>query len=176
VVFLLSWFINAFKFWIWSWMFNGVIGRPFLQCCHHHLLFLVLIISLLSLFHGFPICPEQNIYHIALLKSLWNYLSNVCSFIENRVQTRELCPFYFSAACCPKLISGRVVLGNSSITSCRNLRLSWFLICWNSNFMELLNIQKYSVFFLRDHAEFWWDWWLLGHWSGDVNDLDHSIF
>jgi hypothetical protein len=30
---------------------------------------------LLSLFHGFPLCPEQNIYrNIDLLKSLWNYL------------------------------------------------------------------------------------------------------
>jgi hypothetical protein len=47
--------------WILSWMFNGVIGRPFLQCCHHHVLFLVLIISLLSLFHRFPLCTEQNI-------------------------------------------------------------------------------------------------------------------
>jgi hypothetical protein len=129
---------------------------------------------LLSLFHGFPLCPEQNIYrNIGLLKSLWNYLSNVWSFIENGVQTRELCPFYFSTACCPKLISGRVALGASGITDCRNLRLSWFLICWNRNFMGLQNIQKYPVFSLRDHTEFWWDRWLLAHWSGDVNDLDH---
>jgi hypothetical protein len=68
------------NFWIWSCMLNRVIGCPFLQCCHHHLLFLVLIISLLSLFHRFPLCPEQDIYrNIALLKSLWNYLSNVWS-------------------------------------------------------------------------------------------------
>jgi hypothetical protein len=129
-------------------------------------------------FLGFPICPEQNIYqNIALFKILWNYLSNVWSFIKNGVQTSELCPlFYFSAACCPKLISGRVALGDLGITSCRNLRLSWFLICWNRNFMVLLNIQKYSVFSLRDHAKFWWDRWLLAHWFGDVNDLDHSIF
>jgi hypothetical protein len=128
-------------------------------------------------FMDFPLCTEQNIYrNIDLLKSLWNYLSNVWSFIENGVQTRELCPFYFSAACCPKLISGRIALGDSGITACRNLRLSWFLICWNRNFMGLLNIQKYPVFSLWDHAEFWWDWWLLAHWSGDVNDLYHSIF
>jgi hypothetical protein len=77
---------------------------------------------LLSLFHGFPICPEQNIYqNIALLKSLWNYLSNVWSFIENGVQIRELCIFYFSVACCPKLISGRAALGDSGITTCRNV-------------------------------------------------------
>jgi hypothetical protein len=40
----------------------------------------------------------------------------------------------------------RVVLGDSAIAACRNLRLSWFLICWNHNFMGLLNIQKYLVF------------------------------
>jgi hypothetical protein len=111
---------------------------------------------LLSLFHGFPLCPEQNIYrNIALLKFLWNYLSNVSSFIENRVQTRELCPLYFSATCCPKLISGSVALSGSGITACSNLRLPWFLIGWNRNFMGLLNIQRYPVFSLRDHAEFW---------------------
>jgi hypothetical protein len=165
------------NFWIWSCMLNGVIGRSSLQCCHHHLLFLVLVISLLSIFHGFPLCTEQNIYrNIALLKSLWNYLFSVWQFIENGVQTRELCLFYFSIACCPKLIFGRVALGDSGITACRNLWLSWFLICWNCNFMGLLNIQKYSVFSLRDHTEFWWDQWLLAYWSGDVNDLDHSTF
>jgi hypothetical protein len=122
---------------------------------------------LLSLFHGLPFCLEQNIYkNISLLKILWNDLSNVCSFIENGVQTRELCPFYFSVVCCPKLISGRVALGVSVITACRNLRLSWFLICWNHNFMGILNIQKYLVFSLRYHAKFWWDQWLLAHWSG----------
>jgi hypothetical protein len=124
-------------------------------------------------FMDFLLCPEQNIYrNVALLKSFWNYLSSVWSFIENGVQTRELCPFYFSVVCCRKLILGRVALGNSGITTCRNLRLSWFLICWNHNFMG----QKYLVFSLRDHAEFWWDRWLLAHWSGDFNDIDHSIF
>jgi hypothetical protein len=86
-----------------------------------------------------------------------NYLSNVWSFIKNGVQTRELCLFYFSVACCRKLISGRVALGVSGITVCRNLLLSWFLICWSRNFMGLLNIQKYSVFSLQDHTEIWWD-------------------
>jgi hypothetical protein len=96
---------------------------------------------LLSLFHRFPLGLEQNIYwNIALLKSLWNYLLNVWSLIENGVQTRELCSFYFSVACCPKPISRHVALGDSGITACRNLRLSWFLICWSRNFMGLLNI------------------------------------
>jgi hypothetical protein len=98
-------------------------------------------------FMEFLLCPEQNIYrNIALLKILWNYLSNVWSFIQNGIQTRELCPFYFSAVCCPKLISGRVALGDSGITACRDLRLLWFLICWNRNFMGLLNIKNIQCF------------------------------
>jgi hypothetical protein len=152
-----------------DWLpFSSMLSSPSPLSCFHHLL----TVS----FHGFPICPEQNIYrNIDLLKSLWKYLSNMWSFIENGVQTREICPFYFSP-CCPKLISGRVALGDSGITACRNLQLSWFLICWNRNFMGILTIQKYSVFSLRDHTKFWWDQWLLAHWSGDVNDLGHSIF
>jgi hypothetical protein len=132
---------------------------------------------LLSLFHGYP--PLSRTEHISKYSSIEKFMklpSNVWSFIENEVQTRELCPFYFSAVCCPKLVSGRVAISDSGITACRNLWLSWFLICWNRNFMGLLNIQKYLVFSLRDHAEFWWDRWLLAHWSSDVNDLDHSIF
>jgi len=49
------------------------------------------------------LCTQQNIYwNIDLLKNLWNYLSNEWSFILNRVQTWELCPFHFGAACCPE--------------------------------------------------------------------------
>ena len=50
---------------------------------------------------------QQNIYqNIALLKILWNYLSNEWSFALNGVQTRELWPFYFSTACCPENFRG----------------------------------------------------------------------
>jgi hypothetical protein len=39
----------------------------------------------------------------------------------------------------------RATFGNSAIPACRNLRLTWFLICWKRNFMGLLNIQRYPV-------------------------------
>jgi hypothetical protein len=42
-------------------------------------------------------------------------------------------------------ISERSTFGNSAILACRNLRLTWFLIHWKSNFMGLLNIQRYPV-------------------------------
>jgi hypothetical protein len=146
-----------------------MLSSPYPLSCSHHLL--AVSFSWIS-----PLSRTEHISKYSSIEKLSNYVSNVRSFIENGVQTRELCPFYFSAACCPKLISGRVALGDSGITACRNLRLSWSLIGWNRNSMGLLNIQKYSVFSLWDHVEFWWDQWLLAHWSGDVNDLDHSIF
>ena len=33
-----------------------------------------------------------------------------------------------------------------AIAACRNLRLTWFLICWNGNFVELLNIKNMLLF------------------------------
>jgi hypothetical protein len=33
-----------------------------------------------------------------------------------------------------------------AIPACRNLRLTWFLICWDGNFVELLNIQNMLLF------------------------------
>jgi hypothetical protein len=132
---------------------------------------------LLSLFHRFP--PLSRTEHISKYRSIEKFMKLPFQRVvihEKRSSTRELCPFYFSVVCCAKLISGCVALGDSGITACRNLRLSWFLICWNRNFMGLPKIQKYPVFSLQDHAEFWWDRWLLAHWSENVDDLDHSIF
>jgi hypothetical protein len=42
-------------------------------------------------------------------------------------------------------ISERSTFGNSAISACRNLRLTWFLIRWKRNFMGLLNIQRYPI-------------------------------
>jgi hypothetical protein len=35
-------------------------------------------------------------------------------------------------------ISERATFGNSAISACRNLRLTWFLIHWKRNFMGLI--------------------------------------
>ena len=93
---------------------------------------------------------QQNIYqNITLLKILWNYLSNEWSFALNGVQTRELWPFCFSTAC--------TTFDVFAITSCGKLRLTSFLIRWNRNFVELLNIQKYTAIFFWGRAEYWWE-------------------
>lgn len=43
-----------------------------------------------------------------------------------------------------------------AIPTCRHLRLTWFLIRWNCNFIELLDIQKYSNCF-GGRADCWWE-------------------
>jgi hypothetical protein len=43
--------------------------------------------------------------------------------------------------------SGRVTIGDSAISTCRNLWLTWFLTCWKCNFVGLLNIQDILLFF-----------------------------
>ena len=46
--------------------------------------------------------PEQNLYwNIAPLRSARIFLSNESLFAQNWFRTRELCPFYPSAAICP---------------------------------------------------------------------------
>ena len=62
------------------------------------------------------------------------------------------------------------------IPACRNLRLTWFLIHWNGNFVELLNIQKYAAICFWGRAGHGWEQYLLMNSSEDVNDLDHVVF
>ena len=96
--------------------FANVIGvLPLLQASEFYhvrlmkaspkLPFIVVIVIFSILFSSHCSClffvesllyTKQNIYqNIALLKSLWNYLSSEWSLALNGVQTRELCPFHF---------------------------------------------------------------------------------
>jgi hypothetical protein len=132
---------------------------------------------LLSLFHGFP--PLCRTKHISKYRSIEKFMKLPFQRVvihRKRSSNKGAMSVLLQRCVLSKTDFRTVALGDSGITACRNLRLSWFLICWNRNFMGLLNIQKYLVFSLRDHTECWWDQWLLAHWSGDVNDLDHSIF
>ena len=62
-----------------------------------------LIVPLLPHLHKFFFqFPEQNLYwNIAPLWSARTFLSNESLFAQNWFRTRELCPFYPSAAICP---------------------------------------------------------------------------
>jgi hypothetical protein len=127
---------------------------------------------LLSLFHGFP--PLSRTEHISKY-------SSIEKFMKLPFQRVVIHQKWSSNKGAMSVLLQRCVLSKTDFRTCctwwfGHNHLSWFLIGWNCNFMVILNIQKYSVLSLRDHAEFWWDWWLLAHWSEDVNDLDHSIF
>jgi hypothetical protein len=85
-------------------------------------------------------CPEQKVNPISTpLHSSQNFLSNEFLFAQIGLRTRELCLFYFGNEICPE-ISERVTLKVFSITPPTSLQIRWFLMRWNGNLMELLNI------------------------------------
>jgi hypothetical protein len=49
--------------------------------------------------------------------------------------------------CLLSRISACATIGDSAISACKNLRLPCCLIHWNIDFMELLKIQIYPIFF-----------------------------
>jgi hypothetical protein len=87
---------------------------------------------------------EKKVYPSSTpLHSAQNFLSNESLFAQIGFQTRELRPFYFGDEICPK-ISERETLNVFSITPCTGLPTCWFLMCWNGNLTELLDIPFYS--------------------------------
>jgi hypothetical protein len=62
----------------------------------------------------------------------------------NRTPDKRLRPFYFSDEICPE-ISERATLNVLSITPCTGHQIRWFLMYWNGNLMEILNI-SFSLF------------------------------
>jgi hypothetical protein len=79
------------------------------------------------------------------LHSAQNFLSNKSSFSQIGLRTRELRPFYFGDEICPE-ISERATLNVFSITPCTDLQTCWFLMRWNGNLMELLNISFFHLY------------------------------
>jgi hypothetical protein len=78
------------------------------------------------------------------LHSAQNFLSNEFLFAQIGLRTRELRPFYFGDEICPE-ISERAMLNVFSITPCTGLQIRWFLMRWNVNLMELLDISFSSL-------------------------------
>jgi hypothetical protein len=113
------------------------------KCFSSHLLLLPCCpLPLVHLPRVFLIIPELSMYWtITPLQSAWNYLSNEWSFISIRFRTRELRPFYFFSASCPRLISECVTPKDLAVTSCACLLKCWFLMNWKVDLMEHLNIQ-----------------------------------
>jgi hypothetical protein len=66
----------------------------------------------------------------------------------DRTRTRELRPFYFVCASCPRLISECVTPKDLVVTSCTGLIKCWFLMHWKVELMEHLNIQFFPFLHL----------------------------
>jgi hypothetical protein len=83
----------------------------------------------------------QNIKYTSYtpFHSAQNFLSNESLFAQIALRTRQLCPLYFGDEICPE-ISERATLNVFSITPCTGLQIRWFLMRWNVNLMELLDI------------------------------------
>jgi hypothetical protein len=109
-----------------------------LKCFSSHLLLLHVVLYCWFIFHEFLFYFQNWVW--PLLQSAWNYLSNEWSFIPIGLRTRELCPFYFVGASCPRLISECVTPKDLVVTSCTGLLKCWFLMHWKVYLMEHLNI------------------------------------
>jgi hypothetical protein len=104
--------------------------------------------------------PLSCSHHVAAASFLWIYpvyitehIKKYCSienFIKlpfqwvlihlNRSPNEGAMAVLFPLLHAVQEISGRATFGNSALSTCRNLRLTWFLIRWKHNFMGLLNI------------------------------------
>jgi hypothetical protein len=86
----------------------------------------------------------QPLLHCTVHKK---FCSNESLFAQIGLHTRELHLFYFGDEICPE-ISERATLNVFSITPCTGLQTRWFLMRWNGNFMELLDISFSSFLHL----------------------------
>jgi hypothetical protein len=86
------------------------------------------------------------------LYSAQKFLSNESLFAQIGLRTRELHPFYFRDEFCPE-ISECATLNVFSMAPCTGLQIHWFLMRWNGNFMELMNITFSSFVHLRTSSK-----------------------
>ena len=147
------------------------------HCCHRHLLYLVLITFLLPLLCG--ISPVYSTEHILKYRSIEMFMKLPYQRVVIHLKpspNEVVMPVSLLALCAVQKFSECTPFNVLAITACRNLRLTWFLIRWNVNFVKLLNIQKYAAICFWGRAGHWWEQYLLVNSSEDVNDLDHVVF
>jgi len=166
---------SAPSLWILSCTLDESIAQAPLHCCHRHLLYLVLIALLLPLLRG--ISPVYSTEHILKYISIEKFMKLTFQQVVIRFKRSPN-----EGVMLVSLLALRAVqkflectpFNVLAITACRNLRLTWFLIRWNGNFMELF--QKYAANCFWGRAGHWWEQYLLVNSSADVNDLDHVVF
>jgi hypothetical protein len=103
-------------------------------------------VLLLPLFRGFS--PVYITEHIPKYCSIENFILLHFQRVLirlNWIPNEGAMAVLFQLLHVVQKISERATFGNSAIFACRNLRLTWSLVRWKRNFMELLNIQRYPV-------------------------------
>ena len=126
---------------------ESIAQAPF-HCCHRHLLYLVLIALLLPL-----LCGISHVYsteHIPKCRSIEFFMKLTFQqvVIHPKLSPNEgVMPVSVLALRAVQKISECTTFDVLAITSCGKLRLTSFLIRCYRNFVELLNIQKYTAIF-----------------------------
>ena len=168
---------SAPSFWILSCTLDENIAQAPLHCCHRHLFYLVLIVLLLPLLHG--ISPVYSTEHIPKYSSIEKFMKLPFQRVVIRFKrspNEGVMPVSLLALRAVQKFPECTSFNVLAIPACRNLRLTSFLIRWDGNFVELLNIQKYAAICFWGRAGHWWEQYLLVNSSKDVNDLDHVVF
>src|SRR6185503_6722630 len=127
-------------------MLDENIAQARLHCYHRHLLYLVLIMLLLPLLRG--ISPVYSTEHIPKYRSIEMFMKlafqrGVIRF--KRSPNEGVMPVSLLALRAVQKFPECTTFNVLTIPACRNLRLTLFLIRWNRNFVEILNIQKYAA-------------------------------
>ena len=168
---------SAPSLWILSCTLDESIAQAPLHCCHCHLLYIVLISLLLPLLRGIP--PVYSTEHIPNYRSIEMFMKLPFQRVVIHLKpspNEGVMPVSLLALRAVQKFSECTTFNVLVILACRNLWLTWFLIRWNGNFVELLNIQKYAALCFWGRAGHWWEQYLLVNSPEDVNDLDHVVF
>src|SRR6185312_7507191 len=115
-------------------------------CCHRYFLYLVLIALLLPLLRG--ISPVYSTEHIPKYSPIEKFMKLPFQRVVihlKRSPNEGVMPVSLLVLRAVQKFSECTTFNVLAIPACRNLRLTWFLIRWDRNFVELLNIQKYAA-------------------------------
>jgi hypothetical protein len=103
-------------------------------------------VLLLPLFRGFsPVYIKEHIPKYCSIKNIIKLPFRWVLIHLNRIPNEGAMAVLFPLLHVVHKISERAAFGNSAISACTNLWLTWFLVHWKHNFMGLLNIQIYLI-------------------------------
>jgi hypothetical protein len=140
-------FVLVLSFWISSCTCCETVAPSSPYWHHVHLLYLVVIALLLTLLRGFN--PASRTEYIPKYNSIENFIKLPFQQVLIHLN-RSLDGGAMAVSlqhCFLSRISARATIGDSAISACKNVRLPCRLIRCNIDFMELLRIQIYLIFF-----------------------------